>query len=264
MRVPILPCLVIGMICQAQSPADLFSKAPPAVDEALRATVSKFYQAYVDGKFRQATQYIAEESQDVFFEADKRRCHSFEIVRVDYLEDFTKANVVVTCPTDVLMPPKGLTRATMPIASKWKVEQGKWLWYVPPRPSRESPFGTFKPGEGTADHPTIPQGPSVEELMKMVTLDRNAMRVKAGEKAQEGFLVTNGTSGVLRLTASRLPADLKIRFEPAELNAKESSTVTIEYEPQEGKSRSAAMREEIRIIAEPLNRVLAVIVSFDK
>src|SRR5215207_9021553 len=130
MRASMWSCIVFAACCNAQNPAELFSKAPPAVEEALRANVTKFYQSYVDGKFRQATQFVAEDSQDTFFEADKRRCHSFEIARVDYVENFTKATVVVTCPTDVLMPPKGLTRVTMPLTSKWKVEQDKWLWYV--------------------------------------------------------------------------------------------------------------------------------------
>jgi hypothetical protein len=264
MRLALLPLFVMASYSHAQSPADLFSKAPPAVDEALRATVGKFYQSYVDGKFRQATQYIAEDSQDVFFEADKRRCHSFDIVRIDYLENFTKANVVIACPTDVLMPPKGLTRVTMPLASKWKVEQEKWVWYVPPRQSRESAFGTFKPGEGTADNLTIPQGPTVEELMKMITLDRNSVRLKVGDKSQEKLTLTNGTTGMLKVQVDQLPPDLKITFSPAELKAKETSTITIEYEPRDEKPRTAVMREEIRLIAEPMHRILPVAISFDK
>jgi hypothetical protein len=264
MRLALLPSIVIALHCQAQSPADLFSKAPPAVEEALRATVSKFYQSYVDGKFRAATQYVAEDSQDVFFEADKRRCHSFEIIRIDYLENFTKANVVIKCPTEVLMPPKGLTRVTMPLASKWKVEQEKWVWYVPPRLSRESAFGTFKPGEGTADDLTIPQGPTVEELMKMISLDRNSVKLKVGDKAQEKLVLTNGTTGVLKILVDQLPPDLKVTLSPAELKAKETSTITIEYEPRDDKPRTAVMREEIRLIAEPMHRLLPVAISFDK
>lgn len=256
---------MIGVYCRAQSPADLFSKAPPAVDDALRSTVSKFYQAYVDGKFRAATQYVAEDSQDIFFEADKRRCHRFEILKVDYQEDFTKANVLVNCATDVLMPPKGLVRVMMPLSSKWKIDAGKWLWFVVPRESRQSAFGPMKPGEGTADDATIPRGPSIEDLMKMVTLDRSAMSVKVGEKKTEEFTLSNGMTGALRLsTESSLPADFKIRFEPAELKGKDASKITIEYEPREDKPRRAGMREELRIIAEPMNRTLGIVVSFEK
>ena len=57
----------------AQDPADLFRKAPPEVDDALRQRVTAFYQAHVDGKFRAADQFVAEDSKDAFFEAPKRR-----------------------------------------------------------------------------------------------------------------------------------------------------------------------------------------------
>jgi len=257
-------CLLIALCCQAQSPADLFSKAPPAVDEALRSTVSKFYQHYVDGKFRAATQYVAEDSQDIFFEADKRRCHRFEILKVDYQDDFTKANVLVNCATDILMPPLGVTRVMMPLSSKWKIESGKWLWFVVPREGRQSAFGDMKPGEGSATDATIPRGPSVEDLMKMVTLDRGTMNVKAGEKKSEEFTVSNGMTGALKLTvAPGLPSDFKVRIVPAELKGKDTAKVTIEYDPRTDKPRTAGMREELRIVAEPMNRPLPVVVTFE-
>jgi hypothetical protein len=235
------------------------------VDEALRGTVSKFYQAYVDGKFRAATQYVAEDSQDIFFEADKRRCHRFEILKVDYNDEFTKATVLVNCATDLLMPPKGLVRVMMPLSSKWKSEEGKWMWYVVPRATRESAFGQMKPGEGTAEDVTIPKGPSIEDLMKMVSLDRHAMTVKVGVKKSEEFVLTNGMTGALKLTTETgLPADFKIRFEPAELKGKDAAKVIIEYDPREDKPRMAGMREEVRVIAEPMNRSLPVVVTFEK
>ena len=66
----------------AQGPADLFQKAPPEMDQALRERVAAFLQAHVDGKFRLADQYVADESKDAFFEAHKRRYRDFEIVKV--------------------------------------------------------------------------------------------------------------------------------------------------------------------------------------
>src|SRR5262249_39351996 len=72
-----------------QDPADLFSKAPPAIDEVLRSRITEFYQAHKEGKFRLAEKLVAEESKDIFFEADKRRCREFKIARVSYEEQFT-------------------------------------------------------------------------------------------------------------------------------------------------------------------------------
>jgi hypothetical protein len=76
------------------APTDVFQKAPPHIDEALRAQVTGFLQAHVDGKFRAALKYIAEDSQDFYFEMEKRRYLSYEIGKIDYSENFTKALVL--------------------------------------------------------------------------------------------------------------------------------------------------------------------------
>ena len=50
----------------AQSPEELFEKAPPHVDQTLRERVKIFYQAHVDGKFRVADTVVHEDSKDAF------------------------------------------------------------------------------------------------------------------------------------------------------------------------------------------------------
>src|SRR5438067_7758827 len=79
----------------AQPPADLFHKAPPAVDEALRARISKFFQLHVEGKFRQAESLVAEDSKDFFYSANKPKYLGYEIRDIAYTDDFTKAKAVV-------------------------------------------------------------------------------------------------------------------------------------------------------------------------
>ena len=67
----------------AQTPTDVFHKAPPHVDEALRTRVSQFLQAHVDGKFRNAIDLVADNSKDFYFAMEKRKYLSFEIVKID-------------------------------------------------------------------------------------------------------------------------------------------------------------------------------------
>ena len=76
------------------------AKVPPEVDQALRARVAKFYQAHIDGKYRAADQLVAEDSKDAFFGMAKPHIKSFEIIRIDYSESFTKAEVALLCPAD--------------------------------------------------------------------------------------------------------------------------------------------------------------------
>jgi hypothetical protein len=54
-----------------QDSSELFDKAPPPIDEALRARVDKFYGAFIAGKFKEAYLLVADDSQDKFFELSK-------------------------------------------------------------------------------------------------------------------------------------------------------------------------------------------------
>src|SRR5450631_3189412 len=82
--------------------ADLFKQAPPDVDQALRSRVNKFYQAYVDGKHRMAMPLVAEDTQDLWFDSDKPKYRSFELIAIKYSEDFRKASVTVGVVQEIL------------------------------------------------------------------------------------------------------------------------------------------------------------------
>ena len=108
MRKWVLAAFVSCAVLVAQTkPTDVFEKAPPQVDEALRQNVAKFYQAHVDGKFRNAEAVIAEDSKDTFYNLEKQRYFSFEIVRINYSENFTKAAVVTGVEVEWRTPRTG-------------------------------------------------------------------------------------------------------------------------------------------------------------
>ena len=95
----------LGAVCLfGQAATDLFQKAPPAVDEALRARISKFFQAHIDGKFRQAEVLVAEDSKDFFYSANKPKYLGFEIKEIAYSENFTKAKATVVTQMIVMVP----------------------------------------------------------------------------------------------------------------------------------------------------------------
>src|SRR5258708_35128201 len=75
----------------------LFEKAPPAIDEALRARVRSFYQAYIEKKFRLAYEMVAEDSKETFLAGGKPNISACDITKIDYQEDFAKADVLVGC-----------------------------------------------------------------------------------------------------------------------------------------------------------------------
>src|SRR4051812_10671921 len=74
-----------------------FNRPPKDVDEALRARILAFFQYHVTGEYRKAEALVAEDTQDYFYDHNKPKYLSVEILRVDYSDNFTKAKAVVLC-----------------------------------------------------------------------------------------------------------------------------------------------------------------------
>src|SRR5690348_10159194 len=103
--------LLTGLVCAcaaAEEPVWVSGhKAPAGTNEALKARVSGFYQAFVDGKFRKADEYVAEDSKDSFFSMAKAPYKSFEVLDLFYTEDFKKAKVITKISRDAQNPRYG-------------------------------------------------------------------------------------------------------------------------------------------------------------
>src|SRR5258708_7220431 len=137
-------------IVALQAQADLFRQAPPDVDQALRTRVNKFYQSYVDGKPRTAMALVAEDTQDLWFDTDKPKYKSFELLKISYSEDFRNANVTVVIE-EALKQRIGEFVSKVPMTTTWRIDDGAWVYYVAKeaRGVKDTPFGKMKarPGE---------------------------------------------------------------------------------------------------------------------
>ncbi len=259
--------MLVCSLALAQSPSDLFSKAPPAIDDALRARLNKFYEAHRDGKFRVADQLVAEDSKDVFFESDKRRCKTFEISKISYVDsEFTSANVLILCQTSILMPPAGVMELKMPIGSKWKVIDGEWFWYVEANRDRNSPFGKMQPGAGDdGGLPTnIPKGPDLKDLMRMVSTDKNVLKFEAGKEGSSELTITSELPGEAHLSIDGpKSADLKLEFDKPMLTGKQAAKLVARYAPDSRQPRRNPSVAEFRILVQPLNKVIPIQVRFN-
>lgn len=214
-----------------------------------------FLQAHVDGKFRPADQYVADESKDAFFDAKKRRYDNFEIVKITYTEQYSKAVVMAACR--IALPVK------MPLTMFWKIVDGKWFWYMPPAPAfYETPFGKMVPRPGDSARvpaPAAPVGfdqrPSLASLNQMASVDKN--EVSLGPAAPSATVVLhNRMPG--RMTArieGPVPDGLKAKLEPQEVEAGKTAKLILEL-------GDAALLNSgpctIRLLIEPINQVIAV------
>ena len=218
---------------QAQNPTDLYKNAPPAVDEAVRARVSGFYQCYVDGKFRQADQFVAEDSKDAFFAAEKQKYQSYEIVRIDYSEEYTRASVVASVGTNFVNRGTAFP-VKAPIASTWKLENGVWFWYFDMKKIvKASPFGDFRPGAGDPQAKiTFPATFDGRNVLGQVKLSKTQLTLSSFKKSSDQIEILNNLLGTVEIQLASLSAPgLKLSLDKTILKKGEKALIVADYLP---------------------------------
>ncbi len=265
----------------AQAPADLFHKAPPDVDNALRERVKAFYQCHIDGTYRKAEKFVAEESQEFFYQMQKQRYESCETLRINYSEDFKSATVTEVCKGVWNISGNDM-KVSMPMSTTWvQMENGEWFWrHVPPK-QVPSPFGemnyavgaggsapaaaatTGSAGVKVAGGISIPQDMKAagEMLLKQVAVDKSEITLSSYQKAEDKILITNNSGGLVKLTfdyEAVIPGFVA-EFDKKELPAGEKAVLKLSIQP---KDRVAKPTLFGRILAEPLMQQFPVKITF--
>jgi hypothetical protein len=241
--------------------------APAAVDRALRARVTGFFKAHVDGKFRQAEQYVAEDTKDYFYSLQKPHYLKCEIVKTTYSDRLRKATVVTKCEREV-MSQIGKMTFNVPEESTWKLERGLWCYYVNQKEAR-TPFGMMKPTpvspgqQPPSGAPVIkPQVASIQELWKLVSADKKEVRL-AATGGSDSVVVRNLMKGVvtIKVQAPEIPG-LEVSIERERIAPNYTSRVTFKYQPQpEAKAAPKNLVVEIHVV--PSNETIPVRVIFE-
>lgn len=247
----------------AQKATDLFTKAPPDVDEALRARVSKFYQAHVDGRPRLAEEFVAEESKDQFYNGKKPKYLSFGILKIDYSEQFTKATVTTLIETFVPMVGFANKPMKMPLLSFWKIENGQWCWYLDLDKMSITPFGKMgtSPGPATnAPPPDLSRGPDVNAVIRQVTADKTAVVFKRGEESSSQVTITNSMPGTVSvMLPDKAPPGIDVSLSAKQLKAGEKAAVVIRYAPGKDSPKGPLT---VNVEVQPINRIIPIQVQF--
>jgi hypothetical protein len=261
--------LTLCPLLAGQDSTDLSDKAPPPIDEALRARVAQFYQAQMEGKFREAFTLVADDSQDAFFTAPKQQYKGCETIRINYSEEFTKAQVVESCEGELAFHGH-MFHSKVPVTTNWKVEKGQWYWYyVKPKfiPSPFSPTGLV-PAPDEADvkagrtAPVLPD-PAVaaRTILSLVKLDKTVISLSRDQTSKDELHVRNQMKGAVSLSTDpvTLPG-LKITFGKTELQANEETTVGFEYHSDDKKARPSPITVQLHI--QPTGQVFPIEVAF--
>jgi hypothetical protein len=257
-RVAAVFCLPLFALL-AQDASKLFQKAPPDVEQALRERIAKFYQLHVDQKFRQAEALVAEDSRDFFYTANKPRYYSFEIGEIEWQDNYTRARVKMLCEQKLMIPGFQGKSMIIPEPSYWKIEDGKWFWYLDRKTFRQTPFGELAEGDPAAKT-SAPQMPAIDvnSVQAMVKADRNQVQFKA-DNTSERVTILNQMPGVvsLNLELPKQQNGVEVSLDRAELKQGEKAVLTLKCA---GKSAvRAGLVVGVRVT--PINILIPVRVS---
>jgi hypothetical protein len=241
----------------AQEPADLFHRAPKSVDDALRARIDEFYQASVKGEFRKAEALVAEDTKDFFYDHDKPRMLSYEISRIDYSNGYTRAKAMILEERHIMLPGFAGKAMKIPTPSYWKIDNGKWCWYVDQAKLNETPFGIMKPGPPApgdkspeAILSTIPTDPA--EFMKLVHADKSTVDLKPGES--DRVIIENGMRGPVTVSVQGKVDGIEAAFDRETIPAGEKATLTL-------KAAEGAKSGKLIVRAMPLGNEMPIQVT---
>ncbi len=249
-----------------QAAAAKTPQAPPRVDKALRSRVQIFFQAHVDGKPRLADQVVAADSKDFFFEIPKPRYLSFEVLKIEYSDKFTKAKATVNCEEEVMMMGLGKMKVKMPRISTWKLEGGKWFWYFDQKAPQETPFGkmvnTGKAPGGSSGPFQMPKGPSPEDLTGLVKADK-AVVTLAKPPSSDTVTLKNGMPGWVKLVLERPRVEipgLALTLDNANVQGGQTAKLSITYDPKGQKPPAPAVN--VNVLVEPVGTLIPVKIVF--
>ena len=221
--------LLLAFVLHADTNA---GKTPsPKVDKALRERITQFYQRQVERRYRDAEQFVAADTKDYFYSANKADYLSCAFDHIEYLSDAKRAKAWVQCERTIMFPGFAGQVLKMPVISTWKLEKGKWFWYVDQKGPVDTPFGQIKSGAPGGQQPAGSGAapfsiPTVDVALNKVKADKTALTLKPGGKAEVTF--TNTASGVMAVSCRDLPDGISVSPLKVEMKQGGSATVTVE------------------------------------
>ena len=256
---------VLGGTLRAQSPTDVFDKAPPAVEQALRDRVAIFLGAHISGKFRDAEAVVHEDSRDIYYNSQKSKYIGYEIVRINYSENFTRASVVTAVEMDWYTSRLGKMRVKPPLTTYWKIDNGLWWWYALPQTEWKTPFGTMHPGADAATPGAAPAPkytvPDVNALYKQVEVSKTTITLSSWQPGEDTAEITNKMLGEisLKLEATGLPPGLSVRLSSETVPSGGTAKVHFQYQPPD---RTVKTTQTAVIRVQPTNQAFTFTIQF--
>lgn len=263
---------VMGAFAQAPKTALNEAVKIPAKQEALlKQQVGKFWQAFVDGKFRAADALVAEEAKEDFFVWPKKQIRSFRYDQAFFTTGGKEAKVVVVVGTDLAMMGVGNMKIEKPVHTWWKQINGNWYWFLPKNEMRETPFGKEPTNLGSGQTALEAMGqsgaPTLDSLRNMVRIDKTDVKFVLGEGKEETLVVTNSMPGtvLMNFDAPRMAPELDIRLESSKIARESQGRVYVKYDPAKDprEDKTARLEREFRVGIPQTGRTFVIKVAIE-
>jgi hypothetical protein len=257
-------------------------QAPPDVDQELRARVSGFYQNFLETSYspRKAEAFVAEDTQEFFYNALKQKYQAFQILKVTYSDNFTKAVVVVSAKMETSIGGHTMV-VDWPKDTHWKIENGKWCFYDHPADRPITPMGGANPPSTAAATDALsagvkPKNSSPEAIraagmsvlkQQEMGLDKAAVIFSADQPSSTQVVFTNGADGDITIGLDApVVRGLKAKLDKTTVPGHGTAVLSLQYDPSDktGPKDVWEPRGNItfRIVAAPFDRIFPVSVQF--
>lgn len=265
--------LILALSLPGVALSQFEQSAPEELVSSLTARVSAFYGAFQAGQFRQAENFVDEESKELYYNVQKSRIMGHEIKSITWADDFRSARVMIVAMS--IVPMVGNKPVPVPVGGMWKLIDGEWYLHLTPPDKRRTPFGIAKPstaaGLGQPTGTMIPQGgdvavPSIAEMHKMMSLDQSKVVFPAGLTAaavKTIGLTSHAPAGfILRVeTAGSVPNGLTVQIDPQDVQPNGKASITITYDPAAG---ALSGERTLRFDVSPTGQRLEATVEFEQ
>jgi len=276
-------CSLISAAAFAQDAAKPSFKAPPAVEEALRARVTEFFQLHVEANFRKAYSMVAEDTKDYYFNNKKNTYQSFRITGVRFTDaDFTKAAVDLECLQNMERPDfKGVV-VPIPMTTLWKNEEGQWMWHHDPDNKQLTPMGlsdldSVRAGIKGSDEQVAQQlalltsadglAKRAAIIMGQSNIDKPEVTLALDKPSSADVTFHNGQPGYIKLALDpgTKIAGFSATLDKVDVGANENAVLKLRYNPPAGAQPSLPQTMiqavQVRLIVQPFNQIFNVKVN---
>ncbi|HEY3740265.1 MAG TPA: hypothetical protein VGL53_10495 [Bryobacteraceae bacterium] len=264
--IPSLLLASLALTVWGQAPTDIFEKAPPGVEDALRARVNGFYQTWAEAKFRAGEKFVSDSAQEFYYNMQKQKLENCEILRIKYERDFNDAIVTVACKGKWNIQGQELP-STLAHTDFWSLENDVWVWTVKPVKTVESPFGTFHVGEGINPETGLPKDQKAvtamgAAILKSVSVDKSEVQLSSYEKATAVVTIKNGINGYIDIHADPegVPPGFTATLDRSKIPGNETATLTLSYDPK--KDVSAKSTAIVRVSVDQTNQMFPIRITF--